>query len=216
MSWLNSPAAWSRESFLVLSLINFSAALTKTTLCSESGSRLATRLMGVPFGIIPVLMYPSRSVSARSGFSKGGTNSLRKCSEQSFCVRQMESLFSRFPGQSNFSTASLNASILPATEGSPVNFPSMLLCKNGAELQTLTRDGVRSYPGATSFSCGLNLIGCVSSNGLKNSSSSTGDSSLYVSEEKLSQTWPAFAFVANARAELVSIFVNSSFFLLRN
>ena len=79
---------------------------------------------------------------ARSGFSNG-TNSLRKCSEQSFCVRQMESLFSRFSGQSNFSTASLNASILPATEGSPVNFPSMLLCRNGAELQTLTSDGTR-------------------------------------------------------------------------
>src|SRR5437870_4092157 len=48
-----------------------------------------------------------------------------------------------FFGQSNFSTASLNASMRPATEGSPVNFPSMLLCKNGAELQRLTSDGVR-------------------------------------------------------------------------
>ena len=42
-----------------------------------------------------------------------------------------------------FLTASLNASILPAREGSPVNFPSVLLCKKGAELQTLTSDGTR-------------------------------------------------------------------------
>src|SRR5712691_4817436 len=32
-------------------------------------------------------------------------------------------------------------SIRPATEGSPVNFPSVLLCNSGAELHTLTSDG---------------------------------------------------------------------------
>src|SRR6266446_6454859 len=52
MSWLNLAAASSRETSVVLILINLFAILRKTSRCRKSGSRLATRLIGVPFGII--------------------------------------------------------------------------------------------------------------------------------------------------------------------
>src|SRR5437867_1006511 len=78
MSWLNLAAASSRETSVVLILINLFAILRKTSRCRKSGSRLATRLIGVPFGIELAGLRLTKGVEACRFFPGGKLLSVRR------------------------------------------------------------------------------------------------------------------------------------------
>ena len=88
-----------------------------------------------------MLMYPSDAGQTLKRFQWHKFFAQMQCA---FVLRSPDRIFIQpFFRPEQFFDRIIKCVDSPATEGSPVNFPSVLLCKSGAELQTLTSDGTR-------------------------------------------------------------------------